>query len=193
MEVVALDVLSENDARVAELKTIVDSEIVEMGTPNFSMVTYTEYSEPGMTALILPFTSQNGLKTTMLLSYFKNGVYSGSFYMEFNPTEAYLQEAENNIDVAFSGDFTIYTENSEILNRKTIIKGIVVDTYTNLENRNCVYNCLSDGIDALPTWAQLTLGGAIGACFGGVMPSCAAVAAFIGGGAMGCLLNDWYC
>jgi len=187
VQVVSSNQLPESDVRVAELKTIVESEVTAIGTPQFDAVTFVEYSEPGATALILPFTTEGETKTTTLISYFADGVYTNSFYLEISPTETYLKEVADNIDAAYSGEVTFYTKNSEVMVKSTVIEGIEVMNYTNTELRSCMSDCLEYAWNVLPWWMKIPCGGSFGACvYAGQIYACSVIAGCVGG-------MVWYC
>jgi len=181
MEVVSSEVLAANDVKVAELKTIVESEVTVLGTPQFDMVTLVEYSKPGATALVLPFTDEAEAKSRTLISYFDGGVYTNSFYLEFSPTQAYQEEVVDNADAAYSGEITFYTKNSELIVRNTIKEGVQVENYTNPELRNCMSNCLAGAWNSLPSFTKKLLKAAFGDCVAGSHLGCVVLAAVLGG------------
>lgn len=181
MEVISTDILAANDVKVAELKNIVESEVTAMGTPEFEAVTLIEYSEPSITSLVLPFTDDTGTKSRTLISYFTDGVYTNSFYLEFNPTQAYQEEVENNTEADYSGKITFYTKNSKVVAINTIEQGIQIDSYTNPELRNCMSSCLASAWNSLPDFTKAIMKAAFNDCVRGSRIGCVVLAAVLGG------------
>jgi len=181
MRVVSSDVLAADDIRVSELKTIVESEVTAMGKPQFEAVTLVEYSKQGTTALVLPFTDETGTERRTLISYFADGVYTNSFYLELSPMEAYQEAAADNAEAAYSGEITFYTKNSEVIVRNTIEEGVQVENYTNPALRGCMSSCLAGAWNNLSPFMKAIFKAAFADCVGGSRLGCVVLAGVLGG------------
>jgi len=166
MSVVSSEVLPESDVRVAELKTIVDSEVTYEGTPHFDMVTFAEYSTPGATAMILPVITEGDLRMNWLINYFEDGEYKNSIFFEFTPTEEYAQKVIEDPTIEYSGEFAIYTRSREQLVRSVVEKGVAVETYENTELRcTSMSACVGWYIRTYVPWqAQWACAASLGGC-----------------------------
>jgi len=194
MEVVSSDVLTEDDIKVEELKTIVDSEVADMGTPHFDAVTFITYSQPGSTALILPFTTADENSISWLISYFKDGEYANSIFIAFDPTEEYVQEVAADNTVEYSGTFTIYAKTGEVAVRSVIEKGNVIETYENTELRGCLSSCIEWYINQLPWYLQWPCKSSLFGCVIAIVGGAANPAAVACGVIVGCIGGSlWNC
>jgi len=204
LEVVASDVLPENDVRVAELKTIVESEVVEMGTPLFDMVSFVEYSTPGATALILPLVTEGETRSSCLISYFVNGEYKNSIFIEFTPTQEYIEKVVEDRSIDYSGEFAIYTKSGEAVVKNVLSEGTIIETYENTELRSefteCLRGCMRWYIDQLPFEIRWLCNSSLIPCISlgpGILinpssaiigaPACAILYGCIGGGFFNCI------
>jgi len=179
IELVSSEVLPEDDVRVAELRTIVDSEVTTTATPHFDMVTFVEYSEPGATAMILPYITGD-MQLRWLISYFTDGEYKNSMFMSLNATEEYAQGVANGNSMDYSGEFAIYTKSGEVLTRSVISEGKVIETYENTELRGCFYSCIWWYIDNhVPRLLKQICNGSVPACYSSLVATGVVVAGII--------------
>jgi len=179
MEVLSSEVLQESDVRVAELKTIVENEVVEMATPHFDMVSYIEYSDPGVTALILPCITEGKAKVSWLINYFTDGQYKNSVFIEFTPTEEYARKVVNDNTVEYSGEFALYTKSAEVISKSVFQKGAVVETFENTELRGCISDCFGWYLDQLPWYSRWGCKASLAPCVGGLIATGLVVAGVV--------------
>jgi hypothetical protein len=156
-----------------------------MGTPDWNNASLSTYDNTDLSAILVPMS----LSRT-LIAYTKPGAKEFKVMI----LEITSNEKSNN---EFSGEMNLYLTSGDLLHggvfeNDKLVKSNEMSEATMRANVNwsCFKRCFHDTFDRLPWYIRYGCGAVAGACFGGVLPSCAALAGCVGGYAAGCL---WVC
>jgi hypothetical protein len=186
--------INESNLLVASLKKTNDIAKLDksFGSLDWNSATITTYDKTDLSAIIVPTSTHK-----MLIAYFEPNIKG--FKVVVLDMVPDTEKMQNTKQAGYSGEISLYLPSGDLLQSGTfennnLITSKEMDESTlranGLDGR-CFKNCFQNTWPRLPWWMQTACGAMAGACFSGVWPMCATLAACVGGYAAACANHCW--